>query len=600
MPLAGHLQKLSTVNHLGLPRLPVPALSDTLQRYLLSVQPIADAPHFETLQRAAADFESGIGKTLHESLLRREATRAEAGGYPYFHFEEAWDAGYLEARCPNPVNINPFYVLNHPDPTDTDPVTNAAKIVHASMVWLGRARAGTLPSDGGDASQTALFLGTARVPKEGRDVLEHHGSTSAHVVVQCRGAFYRVDTLDAAGEPLPYEQLCATFRAIYAEAEEAPAVGALTGGDRNVWAATRARLAGLHADNAQSLKEIDEALLMVSLDVGSAARDAGLTGRCRSMLHGPAVPGRSAGNRWFDKHQLIADEGGALGFNFEHSFSDGGSWNKVFGEIYEEIAGHGERYAGGAAAGAAAASSLRRLPFQLDDGLLADVAAAEVKLRDDCVKGVELSVLDFDDFGKKEIKTWGVSPDAALQLCFQASYRQLHGKAAPTYEACAMRGFFRGRTETIRSCIPPADHFARVFNTPSASKEEVTAALRAAVAAQSQQAKLAASGEGVDRHLLSLKEEAVAAGVSLDSVPLFADPVLKQSGDWILSTSNVTAPFIKVFGFGAVTTHGYGLGYMTFNENLPICITSFTAGDTCAGAMREAISGNLKKIQDLF
>ena len=42
----------------------------------------------------------------------------------HFIFEEAWDDGYLAARCPNPININPFYTLkDHTQPEFQRPIS---------------------------------------------------------------------------------------------------------------------------------------------------------------------------------------------------------------------------------------------------------------------------------------------------------------------------------------------------------------------------------------------------------------------------------------------------------------------------------------------
>eukprot|EP01061_Rhynchopus_euleeides_P011907 TRINITY_DN21504_c0_g5_i1.p2 TRINITY_DN21504_c0_g5~~TRINITY_DN21504_c0_g5_i1.p2 ORF type:complete len:609 (+),score=285.72 TRINITY_DN21504_c0_g5_i1:135-1961(+) len=607
MPLTGHLARLNTVNHIKLPRLPVPQLQNTLQRYLYAVRPLASAEEYAQQQEMVQQFENGIGKTLHESLVAREAERVERGGYPYFHFEEEWDAAYLEARCPSTVNINPFYLIEKPKGVEDHPVALTAAFIHSSAQWLIAARAGDVAEDGGDLSQIPLFFGFHRTPKKGRCEADFHGATSRHIVVQSGGEFYKVEVITEAGEAVPFAQLAQQFSDIYAAAKEAAArgqpgggVGALTSENRDKWAEVRARLQSLSPSNAESLKAIEEAVILVALDLGDAGRDEGLVGQCKSALHGnTSAPTDTLCNRYFDKHQLLADEGGLFGFNFEHAASDGAGWNKtiqeVFGLMQKNVAQY-TRPAGGSSAGAAPL----HLPFELDDGMRAEVASARQHVHSTFEQGLDLGVLNFDTFGKDEIKKWGLSPDGVLQMVYQASYQQLHQKPAPTYEACAMRSFFHGRTETIRSCHPEANAFARAFNEKGTSDAELKALLQTAVKAQSAQAKLAASGEGIDRHFLSLKTEAKAAGVDLDKIPLFSNSLFKHSGDWILSTSNVTMPFVKFFGFGAVTTNGYGLGYMTFKDNVPLCLTSFTADETSTRDMRDAIDANLKRVHKLF
>jgi len=58
----------------------------------------------------------------------------------------------------------------------------------------------------------------------------------------------------------------------------------------------------------------------------------------------------------------------------------------------------------------------------------------------------------FEEFGKNECKTLGVSPDAMMQLAFQLAFYVLEGKLVSTYESCSTAAYKYGRTETIRPC----------------------------------------------------------------------------------------------------------------------------------------------------
>jgi Choline/Carnitine o-acyltransferase. len=55
----------------SLPSLPVPSLQHTLERYLDSVKPFVTEEEFAQTKKIVSEFEQGIGKTLHEKLLRR-------------------------------------------------------------------------------------------------------------------------------------------------------------------------------------------------------------------------------------------------------------------------------------------------------------------------------------------------------------------------------------------------------------------------------------------------------------------------------------------------------------------------------------------------
>ncbi len=103
-------------------------------------------------------------------------------------------------------------------------------------------------------------------------------------------------------------------------------------------------------------------------------------------------------------------------------------------------------------------------------------------------------------------------------------------------------------------------------------------------------AKAAQAGEGVDRHLTALLNLCHREGWP---VPDFMnDPLYKQSKSWKLSTSNVTTPMLKLFNFGAVCHDGYGIGYMTHPDHIPINITWFKDNGTTDG---EQFAHNVQK-----
>ena len=56
-----------------LPKLPVPPLNQTLQRYLISVKPLMSNKEFQKTKDAVEEFgrENGVGQKLHEMLLEK-------------------------------------------------------------------------------------------------------------------------------------------------------------------------------------------------------------------------------------------------------------------------------------------------------------------------------------------------------------------------------------------------------------------------------------------------------------------------------------------------------------------------------------------------
>jgi len=115
-----HVDRKPSQRH-GLPRLPVPCLRDTLQRYLASIEPILledEAKGGEPFQQAmqkrvtwAEEFERGIGSTLQERLMKLD----ESSPNNWLNDNFWLDKAYLEWRAPLLINSNWWLVFKHDD-----------------------------------------------------------------------------------------------------------------------------------------------------------------------------------------------------------------------------------------------------------------------------------------------------------------------------------------------------------------------------------------------------------------------------------------------------------------------------------------------------
>lgn len=65
-------------------------------------------------------------------------------------------------------------------------------------------------------------------------------------------------------------------------------------------------------------------------------------------------------------------------------------------------------------------------------------------------------IMNVKECTKEDIKKYiHIHPDTYFQLCLQLAYFKIHNfKPAPTYETGSTRRFYRGRTETVRTCSP--------------------------------------------------------------------------------------------------------------------------------------------------
>lgn len=55
---------------------------------------------------------------------------------------------------------------------------------------------------------------------------------------------------------------------------------------------------------------------------------------------------------------------------------------------------------------------------------------------------------------------------------------------------------------------------------------------------------------------------------------LYQDPTFAHSGNWILSTSQLSSEYFAGWGYGEVVDEGYGLAYAVNNRTLRFTITS--------------------------
>eukprot|EP00239_Pterosperma_sp_CCMP1384_P010159 CAMPEP_0197863696 /NCGR_PEP_ID=MMETSP1438-20131217/41359_1 /TAXON_ID=1461541 /ORGANISM="Pterosperma sp., Strain CCMP1384" /LENGTH=655 /DNA_ID=CAMNT_0043481695 /DNA_START=110 /DNA_END=2077 /DNA_ORIENTATION=- len=588
-----------TSNYLGLPRLPIPELESSVKRLLETVKPISHRSEYKEMVEQAEEFLAGPGPKLQEELKKIDASHT---GYPYSYIQPHWDAMYLGLRCPGPIHMSPFFKLtDDPNPEKMDQTGRAAAFIHGFAKWTRKILASELEPDldpkGNPLCSTAfgLMYSSAKVPKPGMD--EWFQDQSSRVVtVVCKGNLCSIEVLTEDGKLLDVAGIKSQLDAIQDMSPAEHPVPVLSMGDRDVWADMRAKL--VEAGNEDALTAVDSGLLCLCLDE-KAPGDLSELGQ--SVLVGDGA------QRWADKQQLIAYPDGRMAINFEHSYGDGMGWARFIHEVMCEMEPGKTKLPKGV-------GPLPALPlhsdapppvkheFVLTDEVKAGIesAAAEHKAAQ---ASVETQVLSFDHFGKDEIKTWKVSPDAAIQMAYQVAYYQLHSEMPTVYESCATRKFHHGRTETIRSVTPESTKLVKTYFGEEGEEvlaSEMANLLRTACARHTQVSRDASNGLGCDRHLLSLKK--LAEKNDPDNVPaLFTNPLYAKSGTFLVSTSNATStPFIDIFGFGPVSTDGYGCGYLVRGDGITVNCTHFTNTESKSSkAIADAIESTLLSFQTI-
>jgi carnitine O-acetyltransferase len=565
-----------------LPKIPVPQLKDTLQRYLVAVEPLITPQQMEKTRKVVAEFESNPawGPYLQQQLLELDKLTTSS------YVEGFWDSMYLEIRDPIVTNVNPAFILAPNPDAEQDPaklaslldcsiqLAKTATLLEASAKFVTMVKNETLPPDMEkttplDMSQYPKLFSATRIPGYSRDTFHHVPQKNArHVLVMAQGHYFTVDILDPQGQPMTATAIASQLKSVAEQASQLGysfySLGPLTGQDRTTWSWNYSHLASLDQNRA-ALDKIEESLFAVCLENTSPASiaDAGHT-----VLHGP-----DSRNRYFDKSiQLIVFQDGRTGINFEHTGFDG---HTVLTYV-THIQGY-KADLNSLKPVKTSSSAAPRITLSLDSKLhrAIDQAQLDFEARSSTLSG---SFMDWQEHGKKFITAAGFSPDAYVQMAFQLTQKRLFGNIVSTYESSNVKHFNRGRTECVRSATSDAKRFVETFDSPTASAEQKLESLNAAVNRHVLEMKKSKEGQLIDRHLqvlnwLSLQQFQRQAGYKRPT--LFTDAAYGTHFASILSTSNCGSPALDHFSFGPVTGSGFGLGYMIKDHSIPVAVTSF-------------------------
>lgn len=637
-----------------LPKLPIPDLEASGRKYLEALAPLQSSREHDETKAAVRDFVQHEGKDLQEKLKKYASDKTS-------YIEQFWYDSYLNYDNPVVLNLNPFFLLeDDPTPARNNQVTRAASLVISSLCFVRAVRKEELPPDTLrgqplDMFQYSRMFGTARVPTDNGCIIGQD-SDSKHVVVMCRGQFYWFDVLDMNNDLIMTEKdVALNLQAIVDDAEQTPiqeaakgAIGVLSTENRKIWSGLRdvmTREEG--SNNAECLSIVDSALFVICLDYTEPIDVAQL---CGNMLCGTndVIKGVQVGtctNRWYDKLQIIVCKNGSAGINFEHTGVDGHTVLRFASDVYTDTILRFARSINGQAPTLWATNSPD--PSKRDPGSFGDVSTTPHKLEWDMIPELQIAlrfaetrladliqqnefqVLEYKTYGKNFITSMGFSPDAFVQMAYQAAYYGLWGRIENTYEPAMTKIFLHGRTEAIKSVTPESAEFVKTFWADKSPQQKIDA-LRAATQKHTNITKDCSKAQSFDRHFYALysvwqrkvneegneaasstgfssngyssptdtsdmgspkrleeKESATRsraptdASTSRSPVPslhqmpaLFSDPGWEKINNTVLSTSNCGNPSLRHFGFGPVSADGFGIGYIIKEDSISICASS--------------------------
>lgn len=543
----------------SLPRLPVPTLEETAARYVKSLHPLLSAAEYDASKKAVEEFvrPGGVGRRLQEKLVaRREDPAVRNWIYEWWN-----DAAYLSYRDPVVPYVSYFY-SHRDDRRRRDPARRAAALAGAALEFKAQVDAGTLEPEYMRKLPICMdsyqwMFNACRVPARPADHPVKYDPAEQkhkHILAVRKNQFFKIPH-EVDGKQLNASELEAQFARVYelATAQRAPAVGALTSENRDVWTDARQVLLDASPKNAAALEAVESASFVVCLD---DAAPVTLEERARQYWHGDGQ------NRWYDKPlQFVVNDNGTSGFLGEHSMMDGTPTHRLNDYVNEVI--FGNKLAD--LSDPAVRSNLAD-PAPVKFEVTAEVQAEIDRATRDfgaVIGQHELAVQAYQGYGKGLIKKFRTSPDAYVQLVIQLAYHKMHGRNRPTYESAATRRFQLGRTETCRSVSDDSVAFCSAMADSAAADSDRVELFRKAAAAHIEYISAASEGKGVDRHLFGLKR-LLEPGEDLPAI--YKDPAYGYSTSWFLSTSQLSSEYFNGYGWSQVIDQGFGIAYM-INEN---------------------------------
>jgi len=112
----------------SLPRLPIPSLEHTVERYISAVSPLLSGQELDSTKKVASEFLKNEGPKLHKELVEKDARNKHTS-----FISDIWFDMYLKGRYPVPINSNPFLMMrDDPDSKANEQVHLPSSIIHQS------------------------------------------------------------------------------------------------------------------------------------------------------------------------------------------------------------------------------------------------------------------------------------------------------------------------------------------------------------------------------------------------------------------------------------------------------------------------------------
>ena len=440
------------MSHLSvLPKLPVPTLSGTLDRFLTALAPLLSPEQFSETLRLTEEFKREQGPLLQEKVLKLSLETDNWAGYV------STQARYLTNRSSLTLT-NGAGISLVPVPLDAaDSIhTFLSYYIVASCAVCFNIRNGNIPQQFLDneplcMEQYQRLFSATRIP--GLKIDSYKFSPhSNHIVVMNAGNLYRVP-VHTGQRPVTPQEMYSLLHRVLERGQEGASLGLLTALDRDDWYRAREHLK-VSAVNRVSLATIEECMFAVGIDNmelnGFSEGD-----RMKTGMFGDFKNNFPEFNRWFGIcHQSFFSRDGWVSSTSEHSLFDGGVLPE---RDYNSLSLIDEDTP------ADSCLQVELLEWDLSPFIILMLKAVRDFLRG-VASGYDLVTLSYAGHGRDFIRDNGLYYQGYMQLAIQLAYHKLYHGLCPTYQPVSLRKYRWGRLEHPHTVTRESKEFIEAMN----------------------------------------------------------------------------------------------------------------------------------------
>lgn len=534
-----------------LPKLPIPELTDTAERYLTWVQPLLDINDYQVTQQCVRNFINEEGPVLQQDLQQLAEQQAQ---YNKSWLSDAWLDSYLCVRESLPLSTSTAFRLgmNLPNKGLLRLANLIVGLAKQSADYLsGKITPNASPrGEILDMRQWLALRGIARVPQSKIDGYELAPleQQARHIIIFWQGQAYQLPILDKDYQLYSPTAVQCMLENITQQNPTSDNLTALSLAPAEIAAKLYDELSQ-NAENHKNFQLLAHSLFQVHLspsaftDDATALRELTFLANEKFWAYKPITISANLENDRYFVH-------------LEHGSFDAGALQAIFGRA-EQTAQHLETQSLSFTT-EDASSTLNELQWQLSKPQRHTLKMLQQAHHDKAKDyHVAITTIDIDT----TIIPERTSIDCLMQLPMQYAQLKTFGKIRNTYEAVDVSHFLAGRTECIRpvSSESVALTQALLANTANISH------FNQAHTEHKNRIKACKQGHGVNRHLLGLQLMAKQRGITPD---FFNDKGYEMLTNDFLSTSSLgDRHIVGDVAFAPTMQGGLGISYFINDNN---------------------------------